>query len=78
MRYAVVAVLPSPMALPLPAFLLWGRFAVALAPPPVLPDRDTGELAAGFFVAPRAGEDAARAFAGAFFGIAILPKYYFF
>jgi hypothetical protein len=54
------------------------RFFAEGAPPPVLPGRDTGELAAGFFVAPRAAVGAAaRAFAGAFFGIAIPPKYCF-
>jgi hypothetical protein len=66
------------MALPLPFFV--DAFFAAVPPPPlpVVPEREAGELAADLFVAPRAGVDAAaRAFAGAFFGIAIPPKYCF-
>jgi hypothetical protein len=64
------------MALPLPRFFMSARFAGAA--PPVLREADVGELAAVFFVAPRAGEDAAAlALAGAFFEIAMSLRYYF-
>ena len=68
MRYAVAPAV----------FFECTRFFAAGPAPPVLPVRDTGELAAAFFVAPLAAVGAAaRAFADAFFGIAILPKYCF-
>lgn len=64
------------MALPLPPMpvpcFADACFAVEPAPaPPVLRERDSADFAAGFFVAPRAGDAAARAFAGAFLGIDI-------